>query len=107
MRRFTVTRHHNRAAARTQGRPLSDDEIQAEVVVELPDREAMSTIQGPMGVDGNVAIPINEAQAANVNSDYSVAIADADQFVIVDQTDTDSEAENEAPEERHRGWRKR
>jgi hypothetical protein len=52
----------------------------------------MTTIQGFPGLDnGNVAIPINEATAANVDSDYSVAIADADQFVIVDQADTDTD----------------
>lgn len=106
MRRFKVTRQHNRATARTQGRPLSDEELQAETVVELPDREAMSTIEGPIGVDGNVAIPINEASAANINSDYSVAIADADQYVIVDQADTDYESD-ESPQDQHRGWRKR
>jgi hypothetical protein len=102
-------RQHNRATARTHGKQLTDAELDAEFVVELPDREAMSTIEGPLGVDGNVAIPINEAQAANVNSDYSVAIADADQFVIVDQADTDTDAssDDEPPHDRGRGWRRR
>lgn len=83
-------RSHNRASARTDSH-LSPEELEVEAAVELPDREAMTTIQGPIGLDnGNIAIPINEATAANVDSDYSVAIADADQFVIVDQADTDT-----------------
>jgi hypothetical protein len=101
-------RNHNRATARTDSGQLSQEEIDAEAVVELPDREAMSTIQGPIGLDnGNVAIPINEATAANVNSDYSVAIADADQFVIVDQADTDSDPDSDSDRpDRHPGGRK-
>jgi hypothetical protein len=102
-------RSENRASARSDSRHLSQEELDAEAVVDLPDREAMSTIQGPIGLDnGNVAIPINEATAANVNSDYSVAIADADQFVIVDQADIDSDpdadSDSDSPE-RHRGGR--
>jgi hypothetical protein len=95
--------NRNRATARTDGRPLSPEELEAEAAVDLPDREAMTTIQGPIGLDnGNVAIPINEATAANVNSDYSVAIADADQFVIVDQADTVDETDtDDDPSDRH------
>src|SRR5688572_5384699 len=100
-------RSHNRATARTDSSHLSEEELEAESVVELPDREAMSTIQGPIGLEnGNVAIPINEATAANVNSDYSVAIADADQFVIVDQADTDSDPDSDSDgSDWHRGGR--
>jgi hypothetical protein len=47
----------------------------------------MSTISGS-GVD-NFAAPINEALAVNVNSVESVAIADADQIVILNQVDVD------------------
>jgi len=65
---------------------LTGDEIAAEAAIDLPDREAMSTIDGVIA--DNLAMPINEASAVNVNSDYSVAIADAQQYVIVDQTDT-------------------
>jgi len=69
------------------GRPaLSGDELAAEAAIDLPDREAMSTIDGVIA--DNLAMPINESSAANVNSDYSVAISDAQQYVIVDQTDT-------------------
>lgn len=90
---------------------LSTAELEAEAAVDLPDREAMTTIQGPIGLDnGNVAIPINEASAANIDSDYSVAIADADQFVIVDQADTDSDSDPESDSDRpdrHNGGRRR
>jgi hypothetical protein len=37
----------------------------------------------------NFAMPINEAVAINNESVSSIAIADADQIVILDQTDTD------------------
>jgi len=97
-------RSHNRATARTDNSRLSPEELEAEAVVELPDREAMTTIQGLPGLDtGNVAIPINEATAVNVDSDYSVAIADADQFVIVDQTATDTEPQPMPPVQDHGG----
>jgi len=100
-------RSHNRATARTDDRHLSAEELAAESATELPDREAMTTIQGPIGLDnGNVAIPINEASAANIDSDYSVAIADADQFVIVDQTDTDTDADLDDPIRQHGGHRR-
>ena len=69
---------------------LSADELAAQTAVDLPEREAMSTIghgfgQGiDHGID-NFAMPINEAEAANVNSTSSVAAADADQTVIIYQ----------------------
>jgi len=65
---------------------LSGDELAAEAAIDLPDREAMSTIDGVIA--DNLAMPINESSAVNVNSDYSVAISDAQQYVIIDQTDT-------------------
>jgi hypothetical protein len=40
------------------------------------------------GID-NFAMPINEATAANVESNSSVAAADADQTVIIYQTSDD------------------
>jgi hypothetical protein len=69
---------------------LSDAELSNEAAEELPDREAMSiiSIHGCMPTVGNVAIPINEASAANVNSVNSTAIADADQIIILDQDTT-------------------
>jgi hypothetical protein len=59
---------------------LSDDELDAQRVETLPDREVMSLI------NANVAIPIDAAIAANVLSDESIAAADAEQDAEVDQS---------------------
>ena len=67
---------------------LSQQELEAQDAQPLPDREAMSTISLPGGID-NFAMPINEATAINYDSTSSVAYADADQTVILAQTDTD------------------
>jgi hypothetical protein len=69
---------------------LSGDELAAEMAVDLPDREAMSTIGHGFGhgID-NFAMPINEATATNYESTSSVAAADADQTVIIYQTSDD------------------
>ena len=64
---------------------MTPDELTAEQAQELPDREAMSII----AVGDNVAMPINEANALNFYSNNSMAVADADQVVIIDQTDVD------------------
>ncbi len=64
---------------------LTPDEIEAQDAAELPDREAMSLI------DANVAAPVNVAAALNVLSDGSVAYANAEQDVDIDQsTSTDN-----------------
>jgi hypothetical protein len=60
-------------------RELTPDEIDAESVEELPDREAMSLI------NANLAAPINAAIAANILSDNSVAYANAEQHVDITQ----------------------
>jgi Xaa-Pro aminopeptidase len=70
---------------------LTTDELAAEAAVDLPDREAMSTFGHGIGhgVDhdwGNFAMPINQAEASNIESTSSVAAADADQTVIIYQT---------------------
>jgi hypothetical protein len=66
---------------------LSGDDLEAQEGGALPDKEAMSTITIDLGAGAaNVAVPVNEALAANVQSSDSVAIADADQIVILDQT---------------------
>jgi hypothetical protein len=68
---------------------LSEQELQGESAETLPDREAMSTIGLDLtGVD-NFAMPINEAVALNNHSISSVAVADADQTVILGQADTE------------------
>jgi hypothetical protein len=61
-------------------RELTPDELEAQEAAELPDREAMSLI------NANLAAPINAAVAANVLSDDSIAWANAEQNVDVDQS---------------------
>jgi len=63
-----------------QEQVLSAEELENQEVSELPDREAMSLI------NANLAIPINAAIAANVLSDGSAAIANAQQGIPIDQT---------------------
>ncbi len=78
----------------TDDRGLSEAELVAQDAAALPEREAMSTIRGG-GLDAaidNFAMPINEAIAINNESISSIAIADADQIVILDQTDIDGGA---------------
>lgn len=59
---------------------LTREELEAQDVEQLPDREAMAL------VDANVAIPINAAVSANVLSDGAVAASDAAQDAAVDQS---------------------
>jgi len=63
--------------ARTE---LTPAELEAETVEELPDREAMSLI------NANIAAPVNAAIAANILSDNSIAYANAEQDVTIDQS---------------------
>lgn len=63
-----------------QNRELTPEELDAQQAAELPDREAMSLI------DANVAAPVNVAAALNVLSDGSVAYANAEQTVDIDQS---------------------
>jgi hypothetical protein len=74
---------------------LSADDLARETAVDLPAREAMSTIGHGFGhgfehTVGNVAVPINEASAENDYSNNSIAAADAEQVVILNQTTTES-----------------
>ena len=59
---------------------VSDKEIEEQQAEELPDREAMSLI------NANLAAPVNAAVAANILSDNSVAYANAEQDVVIDQS---------------------
>ena len=69
---------------------LTGEELEAQTGSALPDKEAMSTISADIGAGiDNFAMPINEATAINLASTQSYAIADADQIVILDQTDID------------------
>ena len=56
------------------------DELAAEAVEPLPERAAMSL------VNGNIAAPINAALALNVLSDNSVAYASAVQYAPITQS---------------------
>ncbi len=64
----------------SQDQGLSQEELQSQDVNELPDREAMSLL------NLNLAAPVNAAVAANVLSDGSVAYANAEQTVDIDQS---------------------
>ena len=66
---------------------LQSEELDQQAATELPDREAMSVVKLGFGGTGaaNFAVPINTAEAVNVYSNYSYAIADADQVVDIDQ----------------------
>ena len=59
---------------------LTQEELDAQTGEALPDREAMSLI------DANVAAPVNAAVAANILSDGSIAYANAEQNVDIDQS---------------------
>ena len=77
---------------------LSDEELDEQHAAALPDREAMSTIGLDLtGID-NFAMPINEAVAINNQSVNSVAVADADQTVIIGQADTEARVMSQAEE---------
>lgn len=69
---------------------LSAEDLEAEQAMALPERQAMSKIDlgSGLGID-NFAMPINEATALNIGSVDSIAIADADQIMIINQVDED------------------
>ena len=59
---------------------LSREELNALAGEELPERAAMSLI------NANVAAPVNLAAALNVASDNSIAYANAEQNVVITQS---------------------
>ncbi len=69
---------------------LSLEDLEAEQATALPEREAMSKVHlgTGLGID-NFAMPINEATAMNISSTDAIAVADADQIVIITQVDED------------------
>jgi hypothetical protein len=79
-------------------RGLSDEELAAEQSGELPDREAMSLLDFGFNVEDidnlNLAVPINQAIASNINTSSSIANADADQVVVIDQGLDDDDLEH-------------
>ncbi len=64
----------------TNYKPLTREELDALAGEPLPERVAMSLI------NSNIAAPINAAVALNVASDDSIAYANAEQTVIIDQS---------------------
>lgn len=60
--------------------PLSREELDNLAGEPLPERAAMSLI------NANVAAPVNAAVALNVASDDSIAYANAEQDVTIDQS---------------------
>ena len=68
------------AAEQEEYRKLTRDELDELAGEALPDRAAMSLI------NANIAAPINAAIAANVLSDNSIAYANAEQNVEIDQS---------------------
>jgi hypothetical protein len=63
-----------------QYQPLTREELNQIAGEELPERAAMSLI------NANVAAPVDLAVAANVLSDGSIAYANAEQDVTIDQS---------------------
>jgi hypothetical protein len=63
----------------TEYRPLTREELNDMAGEELPERAAMSLI------NANLAAPVNAAVAANILSDNSIAYANAEQDVTIDQ----------------------
>ena len=61
-------------------RQLTREELNEIAGEELPERAAMSLI------NANLAAPINAAVAANILSDNSIAYANAEQNVDIDQS---------------------
>jgi hypothetical protein len=61
-------------------KPLTREELEKLAGEPLPERAAMSLI------NANLAAPVNAAVAANVLSDNSIAFANAEQTVDIDQS---------------------
>ena len=61
-------------------RSLTKEDLDELAGEELPERAAMSLI------NANIAAPVNAAVAANILSDNSIAYANAEQNVDIDQS---------------------
>ena len=71
---------------------LTDEELEGQHGLALPEKTAMSTINVSIGLPvANFAMPINLASALNTASPDSWAIADADQVVVIDQDYDDTQ----------------
>lgn len=58
---------------------MTPEELADQTSEQLPEREEMAL------VNANIALPVNAAVAANVLSDGSTAIANAEQQALIDQ----------------------
>ncbi len=65
---------------KTDPQGLSSEELEKQGTEEVGEREEMSLI------NANLAAPVNAAVAANVLSDDSIAYANAEQDVDIDQS---------------------
>ena len=74
-----MTDQKNIACKETEIEGLSLEELEGHTGEHLPDREEMSL------VNANVAAPVNLALAANLFSDNSTAIANAEQNNFIEQ----------------------
>jgi len=59
---------------------VSREELEQQQGEDLPEREEMALI------NSNIAAPVNAAVAANILSDDSIAYANAEQDVTIDQS---------------------
>lgn len=64
----------------TTGEELTPEELEGQEAEQLPEREEMSLL------NANLAAPVNAAVALNVASDDSLAYANAEQDVEIDQS---------------------
>lgn len=62
------------------GRELTPEELDRQEAEQLPEREEMSLL------NANLAAPVNAAVALNVASDDSLAYANAEQDIEIDQS---------------------
>ena len=75
-----MTKETHKPVDADRSEALSREEMESQVGEQLPDREQMSLI------NANVAAPINLALAANVLSDNSVAVANAEHYTPITQS---------------------
>ncbi len=89
-----MTDQKNIALKETEIQGLSLEELEGHTGERLPDREEMSL------VNANVAAPVNLALAANLFSDNSTAIANAEQNNFIEQNNEQNNFEQNNFEDR-------
>jgi len=75
-----MTEELQKADEHQKAEGLSEEELAQQDGEQLPEREEMSLI------NANLAAPVNAAVAANVLSDNSIAYANAEQNVDIEQS---------------------